>query len=119
MASIIKPVEGSTMSIKRHDKNFKIEVVRRVREQGQKVPDLAKELGTHENTIYKWIGEFKREKTNAFPGSGNSKLKDEELRRLRRENANLKEELEILKNQLRFVKIKFAQNIIRIKKHTK
>jgi transposase len=67
------------MSIKRHDKNFKIEVVRRVREQGKKVHDLAKELGIHENTIYGWIGDLNRDKTNAFPGSGNLKPEDEEL----------------------------------------
>lgn len=106
MAGIIKPVEGSIMSIKRHDKNYKIEVVRRVSEQGQKVPDLAKELGIHENTIYKWIGEFKRDKINAFPGSGDLKPEDEELRRLKRENADLKEEVEILKKAA----VYFAKN---------
>ncbi len=61
------------MSVKRYDKNFKIEVIRRVKEQGQKVPVLARELGIHENTIYKWIGEFKQDAENAFPGSGNLK----------------------------------------------
>lgn len=40
------------MPLKHYDKNYKIEVVRRVREQGHKVPDLAKELGIHENTIH-------------------------------------------------------------------
>ena len=106
MAGIIKPVEESKMSIKRHDRNFKIEVVRRVREKGQKVPHLAKELGIHENTIYKWMGEFNRDEANAFPGSGKLKPEDEELRRLRREIADLKEENEILKKAADY----FAKN---------
>jgi len=95
------------MSVKRYDKNFKIEVIRRVKEQGQKVPVLAKELGIHENTIYKWIGEFKKDAENAFPGSGNLKPEDAEIRRLKRENETLKEEIEILKKAAAF----FAKNL--------
>lgn len=85
------------MSVKKYDRNFKIEVIRRVKEKGHKVQDLSKELGINENTIYSWIGDFKRDKENAFPGSGNLKPEDEEVRRLKRENADLKEEVEILK----------------------
>jgi len=94
------------MQTKRYDKNFKIEVIRRACEKGQKVPELSKELGIHETTIYKWIAEFKRDEMNAFPGSGKLKPDDEELRRLKRENANLKEELEILKKAA----VYFAKN---------
>jgi len=85
------------MSLKRYDKNFKIEVIRRVKEQGQKVPVLAREL-----TIYKWIGEFKQDAENAFPGSGNLKPEDAEIGRLKRENETLKEEIEILKKTTAF-----------------
>lgn len=49
MAGIIKPVEGTTMSVKRYDKNYKIEVVRRVMSKDKTAPDLAKELGIHVN----------------------------------------------------------------------
>jgi transposase len=106
MAGIIKSTEDSKMPAKNYDKNYKIEVIRRVKEQGQKVPDLAKELGIHENTIYKWLGQFNKDKENAFPGSGNLKPEDEELRRLRRENATMKEEIEILKKAAAY----FAKN---------
>ncbi len=94
------------MSVKRYDKNYKIEVVRRVMSKDKTAPDLAKELGIHVNTIYKWMGEFKKDEETAFPGSGNLKPEDEELRRLRRENANLKEENEILKKAA----VYFAKN---------
>jgi transposase len=95
------------MSIKRYDRNFKIEVVRRVKVQGQKVSTLAKELGIHENTIYKWIGEINKDEVNAFPGSGYLKPEDAEIRRLKKENSTLKEENEILKKAAAF----FAKNL--------
>lgn len=94
------------MPIKHYDQNFKIEVIRRIREQGQKAPDLAKELGIHINTIYKWMGQFNKDKENAFPGSGRLKPEDEEFRRLKREVATLKEENEILKKAAAY----FAKN---------
>jgi transposase len=94
------------MTKKRYDRNYKMEVVRRAREKVQRVPDLARELGIHENTIYKWMGEFKKDEVNAFPGSGKLKPRDEELRRLKRENENLKEEVEILKKAA----VYFAKN---------
>ena len=99
MVGIIKPLkEAKKMSRKRYDKNYKIEAVRRAREKGKKVPELAEELGIHQNTIYKWMGELHRDKENAFPGSGKLKPDDEELPSLKRENERLKEEMEILKN---------------------
>lgn len=95
------------MSVKKYDKSFKFEVVRRAKELGHKVPDLSKELGISENTIYGWIGEYKKRGANAFPGSGNLKPEDEEMRRLRRENADLREENEILKKAAAY----FAKNL--------
>ena len=65
------------MSVKRYDKNYKIEVVRRAISKDKAVPDLAKELGIHESSIYKWMGEFQRDEANAFPGSGKLKPEDE------------------------------------------
>lgn len=44
---------------------------------------------------------------SAFPGSGNLKPEDEEMRRLRKENADLREENEILKKAAAY----FAKNL--------
>jgi transposase-like protein len=60
---------------------------------------MADELDVHYTTVRDWVRQYKRDGANAFPGSGNLKLEDDELRRLRRELADLKEENEILKKR--------------------
>ncbi len=60
----------------------------------------AQDLGIHENTLHKWIRQYKAAPDEAFPGQGRLKPKDEELRRLQRENDVLKEERDILKKAL-------------------
>ena len=83
--------------MKRFDKNFKIEAVRLVLEQGRSASSVAKELDIHENTVRKWIREYKLHSDDAFPGSGNLKPQDEELRQLKKRIADLEEENAILK----------------------
>jgi len=95
------------MAKKNFDKEYKIEVVRQVREFGRSGPDIANELGIHVNTVYKWLKEYDTIGSNAFPGSGNLRPEDEEVRRLRKELAELKEENQILKKAAAF----FAKNL--------
>lgn len=64
--------------MKRFDKQFKAEAVRMVLDQGRPVPAVAKELGIHETSLYKWIGQYKQHKEDAFPGSGHQRPEDEE-----------------------------------------
>jgi len=81
--------------MKRYDKHFKEEAVRLVLERP--APAVAKELDIHENTLYKWIGQYKKHKEQAFPGSGKLMPEDEETRRLKKMIADLQEENAILK----------------------
>lgn len=95
MDGTIKPVE---VSITKHfDKHFKEEAVRLVLDQGRPAAIIAKELGIHENTLYKWIGKYKKYKEYALPGSGHLRPEDEEIRRLKKMIADLQEENAILK----------------------
>jgi transposase len=75
---------------------FKREAIRLVRERGN-AEEVARELGIHSTMIYRWKKRLATapESEVAFPGRGNPK--DPELARLQRENARLKEEVEILK----------------------
>ena len=81
----------------RYDKAFKKQAIEMVKNKGISVADTSEKLGVHIKTMYRWLDEFKQDGKDAFPGKGNLKPADEELRRLKRENDELKEENAILK----------------------
>ncbi len=83
-----------------YSREFKEDAVRLVTDKGIPVTQVAMDLGIHENTIYKWMRQYKADPGGAFPGKGRLKPQDEEFRRLQRENEVLKEEREILKKAL-------------------
>ena len=85
---------------RKYDRQFKIETVRLVTEEGRKAAEVARDLGIHVNLIYLWKKQLAEEPKEAFPGHGNLKLSDAELRRLQRELADVKEERDILKKAL-------------------
>jgi len=85
---------------RKYDKEFKAEAVRMITEGGRTVADVARSLGIHENQLHRWKREYENDPGSSFPGKGHLKPQDEEMRRLKRENANLKEEREILKKAL-------------------
>jgi transposase len=84
---------GETRKI--YDRQFKIDAVKLL-EQGMKSgTEIERDLGIGKGQIYRWRSQLQTEGTKAFPGNG--KPRDEELARLRRENAILREERDILK----------------------
>ncbi|MDT2257584.1 transposase [Paenibacillus larvae] len=40
---------------KKYDKEFKLQSVRLIQEEGKSVAQVAREMGLHENTLYRWI----------------------------------------------------------------
>jgi len=80
-----------------YTREFKIEAVRRVVEDGVPQTHVARELGISANTLSSWKRQLEKDSEQAFPGHGKQKPADEELTKLRRENAKLKREVEILK----------------------
>lgn len=80
-----------------YTREFKVEALRRVIEDGMPQAHVARELGISPNTLSSWKREYLADTDHAFPGHGKQKPDDAELTRLRRENARLKRELEILK----------------------
>jgi transposase len=85
---------------RKHDRQFKEEAVKLVTEGNRPVAEVARGLGIHENLLRTWKKKYKEDPTGSFPGKGHLKSQDEEFKRLQRENANLKEDREILKKAL-------------------
>jgi transposase len=82
---------------RKYPREFKIEAVRRVTEGRETAAEVARALGIQPNMLYGWVRQLKAEADDAFRGNGKLTAQDEEIRRLRRENADLREERDILK----------------------
>lgn len=82
---------------RKFSREFKIEAVRRVSEGRETTVEIARALGIQPNMLYGWIRQFKSDAEEAFRGNGKLTAQDDELRRLRRENAELREERDFLK----------------------
>ena len=85
---------------RRYDRQFKLDAIRMIQETERPVASIARDLGIHPNVLYKWRDQLASDPDHAFPGKGKLKPEDEELRRLRREVEDLKEERDILKKAL-------------------
>ncbi len=86
-------------------REFKLEAVRLMEEGKKPSADLARELGLRRNQLYKWKEAFDKDGADAFPGQGNrsgTETQAAEIARLRRELAQSKEEVEILKKAAAF-----------------
>jgi transposase len=85
-----------------YTREFKIEAVKLVTEQGYSVAEAARSLGLHETLLRSWKQAFEDEGDQAFPGKGNLSPFEDEIRRLRAENKRLQMERDILKKATAF-----------------
>lgn len=83
-------------------REFKKEIVLLITTEGRSRADVAREFGIHPNTVGNWVREFSLNGEEAFPGKGVQLPADEEVRRLKKELAAVKEDREILKKALAF-----------------
>ena len=78
-------------------REFKIEAVKLVTERGVAASQAAKDLDVHENVLRKWVREQRTDPHQAFPGNGQMKPELAEIARLKKENAKLRMERDLLK----------------------
>ena len=82
------------------DKEFKYEAIRLMNEGKRSVREIAEDLDVHPNLLHQWRRRYHADMEHAFPWKGHMKAPEEEIRRLERENEDLREEKEILKKAL-------------------
>ena len=83
---------------KAYSREFKEQAVQLLNTSGKPGSQVEAELGIGQGTIYRWRQQLAEEGALAFPGHGNDR--DKELSQLRRENAELREEREILRKAI-------------------
>jgi transposase len=82
---------------KQYTKEFKLDAVSLVASKGYSPADAAKSLDIRDDMLRRWIREQAKDDGHAFRGNGKVTPEQEEIRRLKEENARLKMEKEILK----------------------
>jgi transposase len=87
------------MGRRKFTREFKVSAVKLVNEQGYTIGQAAKSLGVDRTCVRGWVGKFSCEAGLAPSGSG---AQAAELQRLRKENAQLLMEREILKKAAAF-----------------
>lgn len=92
---------------KQYSAEFKLETVKRIEKTGESVSKVASDLGVKPTTLHGWIKNYRKSSATPFPGSGKLAPEDERIRKLERENRELKEENEILKKAASY----FAKNL--------
>ena len=86
------------MDRRKFDQEFKEGAVRIVRETGKPIAQVARELGINEGTLGNWVAKDRRSRER---GDGRlSESERDELNRLRRENAELAMERDVLKRSV-------------------
>lgn len=85
---------------RKYDKQFKLEAIGLCEASGRSASQIEQELGITAGLLSKWRIQFRRDGDSGFPGSGQQTELDAELRRLKRENAILRQERDILKKAM-------------------
>ncbi len=85
---------------KSYSVEYKNEIVNLIVKEGKKLADVARNIDVNESTIRGWIRSHKNHGEEAFPGKGNLRTEDNELRKLKKEMADLREENAILKKAI-------------------
>jgi transposase len=95
----------SPASTRKYPAAFKERAVKLAVESDQPIAQTARDLGVNENTLHTWIGKYHR--VERQEKQVHDEHVYEELKCLRKENARLKEEREILKKAAAY----FAQQL--------
>lgn len=83
--------------MRKYDKDFKMNAVNLYKSSRRSLNTIAEELGLSTSTLSQWVQNYKRDGEQSFPGKGQVKSSEAELRDLRRELMHVRQERDILK----------------------
>ena len=84
------------------DANFKLEVVRMVKDQGLSVSDICHSMDLGETVVQRWVKQYQAE-LNGQPGIGKPlTVEQQRMRQLETENRQLRMDNDLLKKALAF-----------------
>jgi len=86
---------------RRFSREFKLEAVRQL-EAGGRLAEVARNLGIDPTVLRRWKTQVSLDPATAFPGNGRERDTADELRRLRKEVAQLRAERDFLKKAAAF-----------------
>jgi len=92
---------------RKYSKEFKLDAVSLVLDQGYSRAEAARSLGLNSNMLCRWVSEHREDDGQAFRGNGKLTPEQEEIRKLKSQVKNLEMEKEILKKATVF----FAKEI--------
>ena len=92
----------STKKRKTYNREFKLEAVRLITEKGYSIAEASRNLGVEYSVLRRWKKQLADDPQNAFPGKGQLKAADQELRTVQRELQRVKKERDILKKALAY-----------------
>jgi transposase len=90
-----------------YDKQFKMAAVKMAQSEDKSVLGTAKELSISSSSLRRWINEYDEYGESAFPGHGNALFNSTyEIKKLQKQNEELRMENELLKKLQAFLKQK-------------
>ena len=87
---------------KTYSPEFKMEAVSLITQKGYSIAEASRNLGIDYSVLQRWKKQLSDDPQNAFPGKGNLRAADQDLRQAQRELARVKEERDILKKALAY-----------------
>lgn len=83
-----------------YDKGFKINAVNLYKSSSRSLKTIVEELGLATSSLSNWVKQYSQNAEESFPGKGQVKASEEEVRALRKELAHVRQERDILKKAL-------------------